>query len=152
MSKMRPRSPEERKDALKLGRYSDEREAWATLSFIEVIMYHEYTEEGDEVALGIKRGQRYQRVNLSDFMETELEAFKTIVDRAIEAARPICIRHDKEADEAWKAGDDSHSRSYRRLPQLVIREGRKPEHDSGVPSGPDGAVDGSGGSDSDGGA
>lgn len=143
-----------------LGQLSRSRWAWVKIYFGQFVIWADYRkdEEGNETdeVLDIKLlvpvpNRQPLAWNLTASTEEELVAFKHLVDTAIEWALPIARQRDKEAADALDAGDDSHSRIYRQVPQLVYRKGpesqygqgvhNRPEDADAVPSG-DGDLDG----------
>jgi hypothetical protein len=66
--------------------------------------------------------------NLSYLTEQELDAIQTAFISTFDAARPICRKRDKEALDAYEAGDDSDPRIYRAAPHVVDRERGKHSH------------------------
>lgn len=73
--------------------------------------------------------------DLTSMTEEELVSMKHLFDTAFAWALPIVQRRDKEAQVAFEAGDDSHARIYRQVPQLVYRKRPESEHGEGVQHG-----------------
>lgn len=74
--------------------------------------------------------------NLTALTEEELLKTKELFDAAFEWALPVVQRRDKEAQDAFDNGDDSHARVYRAVPQLVFRKRPESEHSEGIQVGP----------------
>jgi hypothetical protein len=80
-------------------------------------------ESGPTYRLIIDRGSRRGvMLNLTGMTEPELDVSWEIIKMAFDLARPIVLERDKKAAEAYANGDDSFSRSYRPVPQFVVRE------------------------------
>lgn len=62
----------------------------------------------------------------------EVKALQAFLNAAFELAEPIATERDRKAEDAYQNGDDSYTRLYRQLPQLVIREGPLREDEQGV--------------------
>lgn len=71
-------------------------------------------------------------LNLTALTLGELEYFRRIWNLAIDMAEPIVAMRDREAQEAYANGDDTYSRSYRPVPQFVIRQGEVGSHAEGL--------------------
>lgn len=83
-------------------------------------------EPGHNITLGFTRGPDKYFINLTLLTHAELQALKEILDLAFANAQDICIMRDKYAREAlYKDGDDSFTRLYRPVPELITREGEK---------------------------
>lgn len=143
-----------------VGRYriSENRIAWARTSITQLALMR-YTDEemktvekrypGDEGELGdtlrlmisTTSGRPYT-LNLTAMTAEELEAFEGLVTLALRMAKPIVQDRDREAADRYANGDDSYSRSYRQLPQFVIRAGSFGPNDQGVLDGFEDAVTG----------
>lgn len=102
-----------------LMRYSEE-----DMATIEQTIPGDQGEQGDTLRLMISTtsGRPYT-LNITAMTEEELEAFEGIITLALRMARPIILDRDREAKERYANGDDSYSRSYRQLPQFIIRQG-----------------------------
>lgn len=125
------------------------RESWTIINGTELVLLHSDDKEFEDVsgfALWMKqaRSNKAVTIDLTGFTVAELDTFVEYIQRAAELARPICAELDECAQEAYEDGDDSFTRLYREVPIVHVREWRKPRHDPGVPSRPDGAsrVDG----------
>lgn len=114
------------------GRLSKNRWAWCKVYFGDIVIWADYIKNKDgsetdaigDIKLVYPMPNRPTiSWNLTALTVEELDAFKEIIDTAFELARPICKARDKEAADALAEGDDSHSRIYRAVPQLVYREG-----------------------------
>lgn len=75
--------------------------------------------------------------NFSAMTTEELQATRQFFDHLFDLADPVVRERDKVADDAYSKGDDSYSRSYRQLPQLVIREREESADSQGLRSGPE---------------
>jgi len=112
--------------------------ALATLGAVSVTVYEadakaarEYydqtaadaAEQGPTTLLSVKFGimSPGALIDLSRFTEAELDCFKTIINEAIERARPAVQLRDNLAKEAEANGDYSYERSHRPDPKLVIQ-------------------------------
>jgi hypothetical protein len=123
------------------GMMSRNRWAWCKVYFGQFVIWADYfeTEDGaetDEVK-DIKLvypvpNRPVVSWNLTALTTEELDATKELIDHAFALARPYCVARDKEAKDAFAEGDDSHSRIYRSVPQLVYREGAVSEHSKSV--------------------
>lgn len=82
-------------------------------------------EEGPEVIMGFSRDGELMYMNLTSLTHRELQALKEFMNIAVANAQDIVIRRDEAAQEALENGDDSFVRIYRRIPEIVIREGEK---------------------------
>lgn len=99
----------------------------------DVILFHPRPGRVPDVAL-----------NLSNLTAEELDAVEELLTTALKWARPVVERRDKEAKDAWDAGDDSYSRNYRSVPQLVFRKRPEWEHGEGLHERPEGVSEGGG--------
>jgi hypothetical protein len=84
------------------------------------------------LTLPIKGRGRPLAWNLSSLTHAELVAIREYFDIAFELAEPVCIERDKAANEAFDSGDDSVTRIYRALPELIVRNGEVAEHGEGL--------------------
>jgi hypothetical protein len=127
------------------GQLSKSRWAWVKVYFGQFVIWGDYAEDGEgnstDQLLDIKLlhpipNRPPVTWNLTACTEEELISLKHLFDTAIEWALPIARQRDKEAQDAFDNGDDSHSRIYRQVPQLVYRSGPVGEHSEGVHDGP----------------
>lgn len=127
-------------------RFNPGREAWVDLPRYVAVMYRNPENvEQDEAAVGHDfirlsfhfGGRSGTNLNLTTLTALELKALKEVVDRAFEAALPICESLDAEAQEAFDQGDDTRVRLYRPVPQVIVRERVQPEHRPSVRGGRD---------------
>lgn len=104
---------------LALMRYTDEE-----MKNVEQRLPNDEGELGDTYRLMISTtsGRPYT-LNLTAMTEQELDAFEGLITLALRAVRPIVRDRDREAAQRYANGDDSFTRSYRQLPQFIIREG-----------------------------
>ena len=125
-------------------RLSRSRWAWVTVYFGQLVIWAEYkkNEEGEETdeLQDLKLLEPIQNRpsvtwNLTSCTEEELVALKELIDTAFEWALPIVRERDKEAQDAFENGDDSHGRIYRQVPKLVYRTGPESQHGEGVQHG-----------------
>ena len=99
----------------------------------DVVIYH--PKPGKQPDLSIK---------LTDLTIPELEALRDLFVTALDWARPVVERRDKEAEDAWNAGDDSHTRNYRPLPTVVYRKRPVAQHGEELLVGSEGVPEGGG--------
>lgn len=81
-------------------------------------------------------------INLTNLTRPELDALRELFNTAFEWAETVVDQRDKEAQDAWDQGDDSHTRNYRPLPTVVYRKRPEREHSSGVRQRPDAVLEG----------
>lgn len=137
-------------------KYSENRYAWVKTSngqFV-ILVGTDSGESGNDIVLFSPRPGKVPdfAINLSSLTLEELEAMETLIKTAFEWARPICKLRDQEAQDAFNAGDDSITRVYRAVPQLVFRKRAEFQHNQGVlqrskpvPEGDRGGLDSDGG-------
>ena len=82
-------------------------------------------EDGNEVILLIPRKAGYSpvKIALTQLTAAELSAIRQTFELAFELARPVVEHRDKVAHDAFLAGDDSYTRSYRAPAEFVVRKG-----------------------------
>lgn len=131
------------------GLLSRNRWGWAKVYFGQFILFADYfsDEDGNETDNVSDLKLIYPipnrppvSWNLTALTEDELMAVKHLFDTAFELALPIVRERDKEAQDALDNGDDSHSRVYRQVPQLVYREGSIGEYRKSLQHGPEDAA------------
>lgn len=143
------------------GQVTEHQVAWVETHFgrISLMSYPKANENedgslfnvGPNVVLELPPGRN--KLNLGTLTAEELRLMKELLDLAFELAAPVATERDRIADEAKRNGDDAVYRSYRRAPQLVVREGPLGEHIKGVlfgsddVSGSDGDADSNSGRD-----
>lgn len=66
-------------------------------------------------------GRNNLALNLSDLTEAELLALRGFLEGTFDLALPVCRLRDGNANERFTDGDDSDSRVYRQLPEVVER-------------------------------
>lgn len=130
------------------GRFAEGRWAWVTVYFGQFVIWGDWkkdskgnqTDEVKDIKL-IHPVPNRQAVSwtLTACTEEELISMKHLFDTAFEWALPIVRQRDKEAQDAFEAGDDSHSRVYRQVPQLVYRSGPESKHGQSVQHGSENA-------------
>lgn len=116
------------------------RESWVRIFGSELVLYIDDTVQEDEpdgdlpeIKMSISAGTgRAKILRLTNLTRRELDVLREFLNRAIDKAEPIVDELDRRAEEAWKEGDDSYSRQYRAIPELVVREQRERPHDSGL--------------------
>lgn len=117
-------------------RYGDNRRAWLETYQNRLTLY---TTAGDDPEIneeGLQAGDEavtvmMQRIgsksrfmlNLSALTHDELCAIKEFFDMAFANAQGVTQARDKEAQEAFDAGDTSYNRIYRQVPIIFVREG-----------------------------
>jgi hypothetical protein len=127
---------------------SENRYAWVQCEIGKfLILVGEDEGHGQDVVLYHPKPGRLPDVaiKLTDLTEPELLAMKELFDSAFEWALPVVTRRDKEAEDAWNEGDDSHVRNYRPAPTVVYRKRPVSEHGEGVHQRSSGVPEGSGG-------
>ena len=82
-------------------------------------------------------GTKPVSINLTALTTDELHKFREFLNIAFDLAEPVVAQRDRIAQDAFNEGDDSFARSYRQIPQLVIREGAVGQDDEGVYFRPD---------------
>lgn len=125
------------------GKMSENRFAWLrTVIGQFTIMKYEPSEEdadaeyGPTVLLYIPRpGGRDISFNLTALTKEELDAIEEFFNLLIAEARPVVADRDRIANEALEAGDDSHARVYRQVPQFIVRKRSKRQDNQGVHDG-----------------
>ena len=146
---MPPRSryrPGLRNTKYRKGKFSDQRIAWldSALGQLVLMFYTEFesqkendhTESGPTVKILIPRASGSTVMwDLTYLTTEELDKLEEFLELAIGIARPIVAERDRTAHEAFSRGDDSFSRVYRQIPQLVVRERQEPTHSEGVLNG-----------------
>ncbi len=127
-----------------MGRISEARESWVRVNAVELVRY-EYNhdevneEDGDTyfeypdlanqtISLRVPGRARPLRISLTALRLDELDAFETFMKRAFDLARPIVTEIDTRAQKDFEAGDDTHARLYRPVPDLVVRTREQREH------------------------
>ena len=75
------------------------------------------------------------RVTLTDLTAEELDGFRQFLVTGFNSAREVAEARDKEARDAFEAGDDSNPRMYRAAPSLSIRTRPLLEYIEGIQSG-----------------
>lgn len=71
-------------------------------------------------------------IDLTHLTHEELKALREFYSIAFTLAEPIVLARDKEAQDAFDAGNDSFTRVYRAVPQLVVRPRARRAHDQVV--------------------
>lgn len=130
------------------GLMSKGRLAWVQVYFGQFVIWADFkkkdgqeTDEVGDLKLVYPIPQRPPVTwNLTALTEEELEAVKSIWDTAYEWALPIVQQRDKEAKDAFEAGDDSHSRIYRQVPLVVYRTRPQSSDSEGVQHGSEDAA------------
>jgi len=119
---------------------SEGRMAWVVTYIGQFVIL---TEEESETQAGKPirvhhptKGGRGWTWDLTSLTEEELIALQELWTSAFEWALPVCQQRDKDAQNAFDNGDDSHIRIYRAVPQLVYRKRPVGEHSQSVLDGP----------------
>ena len=123
------------------GAYVDERVAWVNTAIGQMVYMHypevpEQKEPGPTVKVLLpQQGARTVMLDFTHLTGEELDAVKQFFEMVFQAAEPIVRARDKVAEDAFAAGDDSFSRSYRQVPQFIVRQRKDAEHGEGVQHG-----------------
>jgi len=129
------------------GQYVKERMAWVNTFLGQIALY--FYEEGTAVADTTTEPGPTVKVliprykgptvhwDLSALTLEELTKLREFFDLAFDTAEPVIRMRDKVAQDAFAEGNDSISRLYRPVPQLVVRKRPEPEHSEGVLDGPE---------------
>ena len=112
------------------GEYTEQRAMWAKFGKHEVVLYLDNSGEqvGGEVIITFYNSRKSWAINLSECTVADLDAMKSVIDRAFELAYPVAEARDRKAQDDFDAGVDSNPRSYRQLPQFVVRDRVFAEH------------------------
>lgn len=136
------------------GRFSKNRLAWLHCVMGQFVVMKDYdVDELEKIQLDPEWGATYRllipragtrpvALNFTAMTHEEFVAFRKLFDLICELAEPVILERDRIAQDAFDKGDDSFNRSYRQIPQLVIREGALGADDQGVHDGPDDLPDG----------
>lgn len=121
------------------GELGPEARAMATFGSVQIVLRilgedHEFAsgEDGKDVSLYIKSGRGAIGLNLTALTRDELDAIGSIFATALGLAEEVCEERDAEALRKEEAGDESGDylwRIYRRVPEVLIRNGQVYEHD-----------------------
>lgn len=129
--------PGHRNPKLKPGHFSENRLAWVTTHIGQFVILTAEESEG-QVGKPIrlfhptgKNGLGFSW-DLTVLTVEELNSLRELLETAFEWALPICEARDKEAKDANDQGDDSFTRLYRAVPQLVYRSRPEPIDREGV--------------------
>lgn len=130
------------------GQMSENRLAWIRTHLGQaVIMYYEEDEEGykedEENTTPIEYGptvrlmipQKNGRTLFQDITALtlpELEMLREFYNLLFDLAEPSVRERDRIAQDAYDKGDDSYARSYRPVPQFVVRKGTVKPYGEGV--------------------
>jgi hypothetical protein len=118
-------------------RISDERIAWVDTARMKFYLMRYFNEDpyadpdldndsdvGCNFVLMITKTKgKPISLNLGACTEEELKLIRELLNLSIDLAMPVAIARDRAAKEAHDAGDDSYTRVYRTVPQLVKRPG-----------------------------
>lgn len=124
---------------------SEDRYAWVHgLIGKFMILVGEDKGSGPDVVIHMPRPGKIpdHALNLSSMTMPELEALRDLFATAFEWAETVVRLRDKEAEDAWNAGDDSHARNYRPLPTVVYRKRPEFQYREGVYVGFEGVPEG----------
>lgn len=131
------------------GKMSEQRIAWVEthIGQFMVMRYREgdpepetnkaQPEPGPTIRLMHPKSGRPIMWNLTALTLEELTALRELLNLALDLAEPVVKLRDEAANDAWKHGDDSFVRLYRRSPQLVRRPGVFGEDGKSLLDGPD---------------
>lgn len=112
-------------------RFSDERFAWLRTylgQFVILWRENDQDESGTEavtptVSLLLTRpGGRPVTYNITSLTRDELDSTRQFFTMLFDMAEPLVDERDKVAHDAAAQGDDSYVRSYRQLPEVVVRK------------------------------
>lgn len=133
------------------GRISPNRIAWLRTVIGQFVVMKDYDLESTDSPTEfdpVESGSTYRLLlprqsgrpityNITALTHEEFIALRKLFDLLFELAEPVILERDRIAQDAFDQGDDSFNRSYRQVPQLVIREGALRADDQGVHDGPD---------------
>lgn len=110
---------------------------------VEQVLSGDDYEVGDTLRMMVSTtsGRPYT-LNLTAMTEEELKMTRDMFKLCFDMAEPIIKARDKKAAEAYATGDDSFVRSYRQVPQFVIRAGAFRENSKSLLDGLDYAIEG----------
>lgn len=96
------------------------------------------SEKGTTFTLNIPvPGRRVPLVwNICGMTLPELEALREFFNNLFDLAEPVVRARDKAAQDAFAEGDDSYTRIYRDVPQLIVRKRQVGENGEGLLDGP----------------
>lgn len=136
---------------VQIGRVGEEAVAWVQFYWGKITLMvfpenHMRGEEGPDIRLLLSfQSGGWKTVDMTAITEEELNKLTEFFALVREAVLPVIKKRDEVAEHAFSEGDGSFGRSYRTLPQLVVRE-RPPFYDAeGVHVGPQDATPGGGG-------
>lgn len=120
------------------GEYKEERAMWVKFGTFEAVIYLDNSGpmDGGEVILTFYNRRKNWSVNLSELTIADMDALQQVLDRAFETARPVAEARDRKAQDDFDRGIDTNPRSYRQLPQLVVRQRVFDEHGPRLPGRP----------------
>ena len=132
------------------GRMSPNRLAWLRVYVGQFVIMRGYDEEslpdvaendnddevsevGRDIRLLLPRPTgRPITFNITALTHEELIEMKKFFNLLFDLAEPIILDRDRRAQDAFDQGDESFMRSYRQVPQFVVREGTNGADDQGV--------------------
>lgn len=112
------------------GRMSENRIAWLRVIIGQFVIMRDNGSDEDIVKefgptyrLYLPRpGARAMSFNITALTHEEFLALKEMFQYLFDISEPIILERDRIANAAFDKGDDSFARSYRQIPQLIIRE------------------------------
>lgn len=142
-------TPGQRNKKLRPGHINENTAARLHFSSGLVILFATPNEELDseDIVLHLASGRLKFNMALTSLTEQELAALREIFTLAFDWAEPIVKKRDADAEYAFQHGDDSFTRVYRQVPNLVIRKRPGGEHSESLQDRPDGVSESNGGSD-----
>lgn len=125
------------------GKMSENRFAWVRVAIGQfTIMKFEPEETDDDKDLGAsvvlfipRPGSRGISYDMTALTSEELKVVREFFNMLFDEAEPVVSDRDRIANEALAAGDDSHARVYRQVPQFVVRKRPQRKDSEGVHDG-----------------
>lgn len=137
-----PGSRSQRYRKLQRGEYTKERAAWVNTFLGQAVLF--VYPEGHVIAEATKEPGPTVKVliprhkgptvhwDLTALTMEELDMLREFFRVAFDTAEPIVRERDRMAQDALAEGNDSFSRVYRQVPQLVVRPRTEREHGESV--------------------
>lgn len=100
----------------------------------QVEQYREFTEgDGDQIVLTVDTHKSLVSIPLSELTAGELRVLGNFMNTAINQALPVAEARDRISQEVLNDyDDDSNTRVYRGVPELLVRKGKGGEYNQGV--------------------